>query len=81
MWNWQNNSTTPEGSSAPTGTTGSAPQNQGAGGTPNPGHPGQPGGQQPGQQGGQELSDMLQMLDQGGGAGFEDLNMVTLSFE
>lgn len=71
MWTWQSQN---QGSESGPGSSGSA------------GHGGAPGGQvQPGQPGpqpqGQELSDMLQMLDQGGSTTFEDLNMFNTTFE
>ncbi|EEB18222.1 conserved hypothetical protein [Pediculus humanus corporis] len=71
MWGWQ---------SANQGTEGTEPGSSGPTGHPAvaPGPPGQ--GPVPGQQP-QELSDMLQMLDQGGASSFEDLNMFSSTFE
>lgn len=86
MWGaWQGG-----GPGAPGGPQGTGPNEGGPGSAQAPGssgssqgHPPAPGpnGQQPvpGQQ--HELSDMLQMLDQGGSTTFEDLNMFNTTFE
>jgi len=74
MWQWQGGQPSADGS-APNSASGSSGQ------PPNsvpPGAPGAPPGA-PGQQ--QELTDMLQMLDQTGGADFEGLNMFNANFE
>ncbi|GLV43244.1 tango [Carabus blaptoides fortunei] len=74
MWAWQSSN---QGSDSGPGSSGSGghPVAQGAvPGGPNAGPPGQ-------QPQGQELSDMLQMLDQGGSTTFEDLNMFNTTFE
>lgn len=68
MWAWQNAG---QGQDSGAGSSNSAPGAGGGGGGPGPG----------GAAGGQELSDMLQMLDQGGASSFEDLNMFNTSFE
>lgn len=78
MWAWQ-------GSGQPTdsgqGSSGSAGHAGGSGGPVTAGGAtGQQGTGGPPQQQ-QELSDMLQMLDQGGATSFEDLNMFNTSFE
>lgn len=73
MWGWQNpNQPGDPGQSTSGPPTAVHPHpavvaNAGGHGQPGGGH-----GQQPQ---GQELSDMLQMLDQGGGTSFEDLNI------
>lgn len=70
MWAWQGSNQGSEsepGSSGPTGHSVAPGPPPGQGPAP---------GQQP-----QELSDMLQMLDQGGATSFEDLNMFTTTFE
>lgn len=69
MWTWQSSN---QGTESEAGSSGPA------GHPVAPGPPGQ--GPAPGQQP-QELSDMLQMLDQGGATSFEDLNMFTTTFE
>lgn len=74
MWAWQSSN---QGSDSGPGSSGSGghPVAQGTvPGGPNAGPPGQ-------QPQGQELSDMLQMLDQGGSTTFEDLNMFNTTFE
>jgi aryl hydrocarbon receptor nuclear translocator len=78
MWAWQGSGQPSD--SAP-GSSGSAGHTGASGGTVTAGGaaPGQGSGGPPQQQ--QELSDMLQMLDQGGATSFEDLNMFNTSFE
>lgn len=81
MWAWQGG---PTASGGPTGSSneagqGSAPGGSGSATHPPQGGPGPNGQQPPGQQ--HELSDMLQMLDQGGSTTFEDLNMFNTTFE
>lgn len=71
MWGWQSQqhqAPQPDGGQSNPQVTGQA----------QPPHPAQGGpGTQP-----QELSDMLQMLqDQGGASGFEELNMFNTNFE
>lgn len=96
MWAWQNTNQQPEsgpGSSGSGGHPVSVAQTAGgpvpathgthtthAAHSAHPSHAahGGHGGQQPQ---GQELSDMLQMLDQGGSTTFEDLNMFNTTFE
>lgn len=73
MWTWQSSN---QGSESGQGSSGSGAHPGG----PTQGAPAQqPAQQQPTQ--GQELSDMLQMLDQGGSTTFEDLNMFNTTFE
>ncbi|XP_014613540.1 aryl hydrocarbon receptor nuclear translocator homolog isoform X3 [Polistes fuscatus] len=72
MWGWQ-------GQQHQTPQQDAAQSNPQVTGQSQPPHPTQAGG--PGTQP-QELSDMLQMLqDQGGASGFEELNMFTTTFE
>ncbi|KAG8228814.1 hypothetical protein J437_LFUL008310 [Ladona fulva] len=79
MWQWQGSAgqSSDAGPGSSAGGGGGHPaagaQSAGAGGHPNA------GGGPPGQQ--QELTDMLQMLDQGGTTTFEDLNMFNTTFE
>ncbi|RZB41635.1 aryl hydrocarbon receptor nuclear translocator -like, partial [Asbolus verrucosus] len=54
---------------------------QGSGQSSDSGGPGSSGSGPPPQPQPHELSDMLQMLDQGGAASFEDLNMFNTTFE
>ncbi|XP_046399631.1 aryl hydrocarbon receptor nuclear translocator homolog isoform X2 [Ischnura elegans] len=80
MWQWQGSagqsSDVGPGSSGGAAGGHAAPGAPGAGGAhPSAGGPGGPPGQQ------QELTDMLQMLDQGGTTTFEDLNMFNTTFE
>jgi len=78
MWAWQGSgqpSDPAPGSSGSAGHTGASGGTVTAGGAAS----GQGSGGPPQQQ--QELSDMLQMLDQGGATSFEDLNMFNTSFE
>lgn len=78
MWTWQGSgqpSDSAPGSSGSAGHTGASGGTVTAGGAAS----GQGSGGPPQQQ--QELSDMLQMLDQGGATSFEDLNMFNTSFE
>jgi aryl hydrocarbon receptor nuclear translocator len=77
MWAWQGSgqpSDSGPGSSGSAGHAGGSTGTVAAGG----GASGQGSGGPPQQQ---ELSDMLQMLDQGGATSFEDLNMFNTSFE
>ncbi|XP_067013436.2 aryl hydrocarbon receptor nuclear translocator homolog isoform X2 [Anabrus simplex] len=78
MWAWQGSS---QASDSGPGSSGSGGHPGGSGGPVAAGaaNSSQPGTGGPPQQ--QELSDMLQMLDQGGGTSFEDLNMFNASFE
>lgn len=72
MWGWQ-------GQQHQTPQQDAAQSNPQVAGQTQPPHPTQAGG--PGTQP-QELSDMLQMLqDQGGASGFEELNMFNTNFE
>lgn len=78
MWAWQGSgqpSDSGPGSSGSAGHTGASGGTVTAAGAAS----GQGSGGPPQQQ--QELSDMLQMLDQGGATSFEDLNMFNTSFE
>jgi aryl hydrocarbon receptor nuclear translocator len=77
MWTWQGSG---QPSDSGPGSSGSAAHAGGSGGTVAAGGAasGQGSGGPPQQQ---ELSDMLQMLDQGGATSFEDLNMFNTSFE
>ncbi|XP_063238983.1 aryl hydrocarbon receptor nuclear translocator homolog isoform X4 [Bacillus rossius redtenbacheri] len=74
MWAWQGASQASDsgpGSSGSAGAGGAVPPVTGAAGQQPPGAPPQQ----------QELSDMLQMLDQGGATSFDELNMFNASFD
>lgn len=75
MWAWQGANQTSDSGAGTAGPAG----HPGTGTNPGPGP--NPGQQQQQQQQPQELSEMLQMLDQGGTTSFEDLNMFTTTFE
>nr|CAD7429155.1 unnamed protein product [Timema monikensis] len=78
MWAWQGSSQTSDSGPGSSGS-GGHPGGPGVPVSAGPGNAVQSGPGGPPQQ--QELSDMLQMLDQGGATSFEDLNMFNTTFE